>query len=137
MNALTIIGNITADPQSRTTPDGKSVCNFNVAVNRRTGQKDANGRDVADFFRVSAWGKMGESCQKYLSKGRKVAVRGTVSVHAYTGNDGQAKASMEVFANDVEFLSSGGERSADDDAAHPHMAPQLNPTPVETDELPF
>lgn len=102
MQNLTIIGNLTKDPESRTTPNGNTVCSFTVAVNRR---KKVDGQPEADFFRVSAWGKLGENCHKYLAKGRKVCAVGTVSVHAYTSQDGTAMASLEVFANDVEFLS--------------------------------
>lgn len=99
MNKLLIIGNLTADPVQRTTQTGKTVSNFTIAVNRR-GQKDA-----VDFFRVSAWEKLGENCQKYLKKGRKVAVVGRVSVGTYEGQDGKTRASLEVVAEDVEFLS--------------------------------
>ena len=74
-----------------------------MAVNRRG--KQAEGQPEADFFRVSAWNKMGENCQKYLTKGKKVAVVGSVSVHTYQAQDGTTKASLEVFAQDVEFLS--------------------------------
>lgn len=108
MNKLMIIGNLTRDPETRTTQNSKSVCTFSVAVNRRGQDKEA------DYFRVSAWGDMGANCQKYLAKGRKVAVVGRVSVHAYTGNDGSAQASLEVFAEDVEFLTpreQGGQTS--------------------------
>ena len=104
MNKLTIIGNITNDPELRTTQDGKSVCTFSVAVNRRRKQGE---QQETDYFRVNAWGPKGESCAKYLKKGSKVAVDGPVSVHAYTRSDGNPGASMEVFANDVEFLPSG------------------------------
>lgn len=103
MNLLAIVGNLTRDPESRTTNSGKTVCTFTVAVNRQ--QKDQNGQNVADFFRVSAWGQMGENCQKYLAKGRKVAVNGSVSLHTYQAQDGTTKASLEVFANNVEFLT--------------------------------
>lgn len=103
MNRLTIIGNLTRDPESRTTNSGSTVCSFTLAVNRRGQQKE--GQPDADFFRVSAWNKMGENCQKYLTKGKKVAVVGSVSVHTYQAQDGTTKASMEVFAQDVEFLS--------------------------------
>lgn len=102
MNKLTIIGNLTRDPETRTTQSGKTVCSFTVAVNRRT-------QDEADYFRVSAWGKLGDSCQNYLAKGRKVAVVGSVSVNAYTTQNGENRASLEVFAQDVEFLSSKNE----------------------------
>lgn len=132
MNQLTIIGNLTADPQTRTTSSGKNVCNFTVAVNRR--QRDENGENVADFFRVAAWGKLGESCMKYLAKGKKVCVVGQVSVHAYNDNEGNPKGSLEVFANDVEFLSPAGE-STQTTAEQP--APGGGFTAVETDELPF
>lgn len=103
MNLLVIVGNLTRDPESRTTNSGKTVCTFTVAVNRQ--QKDQSGQNVADFFRVSAWGQMGENCQKYLAKGRKVAVNGSVSLHTYQAQDGTTKASLEVFANNVEFLT--------------------------------
>lgn len=104
MNRLTIIGNLTNDPEMRSTPDGKNVCNFSVAVNRR---KKPNGQQETDFFRVSAWNNIAESCAKYLSKGRKVAVEGSVSGYAYKDKEGNPKASLEVTASDVEFLSSG------------------------------
>lgn len=98
MQRLIIIGNIVRDPEKRITPQGITVCSFTVAVNRR---REAE----ADFFRVSAWRELGESCAKYLSKGRKVAVIGQVSVSTYEANDGKTRATMEVTAQDVEFLT--------------------------------
>lgn len=112
MNKLMIIGNLTRDPEIRVTQDGKSVCNFTVAVNRR--QKDEQGNNVADFFRVSAWNEKGKVCKQYLAKGKKVCVIGTVSVNVYTGNDGETRAQMEVFANDVEFISPMGFTQVDE-----------------------
>ena len=120
MNKLTIIGNLTKDPELRTTQDGTSVCNFTVAVNR----KKVNGQAEADFFRVSAWRGLGENCSKYLSKGRKVCVVGPVSVRTYTSN-GESRASLEVIAEDVEFLSPKEETTTS------------GYIQVETDELPF
>lgn len=136
MNRLTIIGNLCNDPVIKDTQDGKKVCNFNVAVNRR--KKDANGNSIADFFRVSAWNAMGENCQKYLAKGKKVGVSGAVSVHPFIAQDGTAKATIEVFAEDVEFLTPVGstEQSATAPAAEPAVQPSM--TPVNMDgELPF
>ena len=111
MNKLTIIGNLTRDPELRTLNSGVSICTFTVAVNRR---RKAEGQPEADFFRVSAWRQLGESCAKYLSKGRKVAVVGAVSVQTYQANDGNARASLEVTADDVEFLSSRNEADVSD-----------------------
>lgn len=102
MNQLTIIGNLTHDPETRTVSSGSTVCSFTVAVNRKV--KRDNQPD-ADFFRVSAWNKLGDVCQRYLAKGRKVAVTGSVSVSSYEGNDGGTRFSLDVFAEDVEFLS--------------------------------
>lgn len=107
MNKLTIIGNLARDPELRTVRDGISVCDFTVAVNRRgSRQNTANGQSDADFFRVTAWRQLGELCAKYLAKGRKVCVVGPVSARTYTANDGTTRVSLEVTADEVEFLSS-------------------------------
>ena len=110
MNKLTIIGNLTRDPELRTTSAGVSVCSFTVAVNRRN--RNQNGQAEADFFRVSAWRERGETCAKYLTKGKKVCVIGPVSVKTYQANDGTTKASLEVTADEVEFLSSRDQENA-------------------------
>lgn len=143
MNRLTIIGNLTKDPVMRTTQSGHNVCSFTVAVNRR--QKDQNGQSIADFFQVSAWNQLAQTCQQYLAKGRKVAVVGQVSVHTYQGNDGKTYAQMDVMASDVEFLSSRSEAeqksdqmTAQADAAMTGTVdPQSGFQAVETDDLPF
>lgn len=102
MNRLTIIGNLTKDPELRTTSTGVNVCVFTVAVNRN---RTSNGQQEADFFRVTVWRGLADVCKQYLSKSCKVGVTGSVSVTAYTSNDGEARASMEVSAEEVEFLS--------------------------------
>lgn len=102
MNSLTIIGNVTRTPETAATPSGKRVCNFSVAVNRRSG-----GQDTVDFFRVTAWEQLVDNCARYLDKGRKVAVRGPVSARAYIANDGTARSSLEITAQEVEFLTPG------------------------------
>ena len=142
MNKLFIVGNLTHDPELRSTPAGDSVCDFTVAVNRR-GRRDAQGNQPeADFFRVSAWRALGENCQKYLAKGRKVAVTGSVSVSTYQGNDGTTRASLEVNADDVEFLAPKGEAGAADMPAGGYSS--AGPVPqgssfvqVDEEELPF
>ena len=102
MNKLMIIGNLTRDPETRTTQSGVTVCSFTVAVNRR---RREGQQDQADFFRVNAWRALGENCQKFLTKGKKVAVTGSVTVSTYQGKDGATHAGMDVTADDVEFLS--------------------------------
>lgn len=101
MNKLFIIGNLTADPETRTTKDGTLVCSFTVAVNR----KNKAGNAEADFFRVSAWRQLGEVCKAYLTKGRKVSVIGEIHAGSYTNSKGEAVGTLEVNAQDIEFLT--------------------------------
>lgn len=133
MNKLIVTGNLVRDPESHTTQDGKNVCNFTVAVNRR---RKVPGQPEADFFRVAAWGKMGENCQKYLAKGKKVGVTGPVSVSTYDAKDGTTKANMEVFAEDVEFLG-GTNASESAGTASSGASGAEGYTQVEGEELPF
>ena len=140
MNKVFIVGNLTRDPELRTVRDGISVCSFTVAVNRRIRNAEA-GQPEADFFRVTAWRGLGENCSRFLAKGRKVAVTGSVSVSTYTGNDGTTRATLEVTADDVEFLSprgEGGEVPATPRPQAAPVAPQSNGfVQVDDDELPF
>jgi single-strand DNA-binding protein len=98
------------DPQLRSTQNGIQVCSFTVAVNRR--KTTAEAGPEADFFRVTAWRGLADNCAKFLSKGRKVAVTGSISVSTYTGQDGNTRASMDVNADDVEFLTPKGDMPA-------------------------
>lgn len=142
MNKLTIIGNLTRDPELRTTSTGINVCTFTVAVNRRRSSQN-NNQPEADFFRVTAWRQLGEICQKYLAKGRKVCVVGPVSVSSYTGNDGATRFSLDVVADDVEFLSSRSDDAGYAPAASTHTAPAAAPAmekgfeEVDDEDLPF
>lgn len=135
MNKLTIIGNLTRDPELRTTTSGVNVCTFTVAVNRRKAQGQ---QPEADYFRVTAWRELGENCAKWLIKGRKVAVVGPVSVSTYQGQDGKTYANLEVTAQDVEFCSQLGQQAQEQAQAQaPAVDPQSGMQQVEMDELPF
>ena len=141
MNKLMIIGNLTRDPETRTVSSGSTVCSFTVAVNRRRSSQNQNQPD-ADFFRVSAWNKLGEVCQRYLAKGRKVCVTGAVSVSSYEAREGGTRFSLDVFADDVEFLSprsedqsggGSGYSSSNENASEDNSGFQE----VDDDDLPF
>lgn len=103
MQKLLIIGNLTHDPESRSTAQGVSVCTFTVAVNRRF--KDRDGNQVTDYFRVNVWRQLGESCAKHLAKGRKVAVSGELQARTYEAKDGSTRMSLDIAADEVEFLT--------------------------------
>lgn len=123
-----IIGNLTKNPELRATQSGVPVCSFTVAVNRRNQEA---GKQEADFVRVTTWRGLAESCSRFLAKGRKVGVTGTLTLQSYTGNDGQTRYSLEVQADEVEFLTP---RSDADDTGMTYDPPP-GFTPV--DDLPF
>lgn len=132
MNKLTIIGNLTKDPELRTTGTGINVCSFTVAVNRRKSSQNSNQTE-ADFFKVSAWRGLGDNCQRFLAKGRKVAVVGAVSVSSYQAQDGSTRFSLDVNAEDVEFLSSRQDEGQQGGTAAAMDGYQV----VDDDDLPF
>jgi single-strand DNA-binding protein len=132
MNRLDIIGNVTGNPELKATPSGHTVCSFGVAVNERRG-----GRDETTFFRVSAWNKLAETCQTYLQKGKKVRVTGPVSARGYSKSDGTVGVSIEINANDVEFLSPRETYEQQERAAIQQENMTAGAIAVETDELPF
>lgn len=101
MNKIFIIGNLTFPPKSGVTQSNIPYCTFTVAVNPRFGGDDK----PAQFFNVTAWRGLSESCAKYLDKGKKVAVVGELTARTYTAKDGSAKVALEISADEVEFLS--------------------------------
>ena len=134
MNKITIIGNLTKDPELRSTQAGIPVCTFTVAVNRKT--KAEAGQPDADFFRCTAWRVLAENCARFLSKGKKVCVVGSVGVHTFQGQDGATRASLEVNADEVEFLSPMEVQPAQ--TPQQKQDQQQGFVPVEDDqELPF
>ena len=119
MQKIFIIGNLCADPELRTTSSGINVCSFTVAVSRRFAGQD--GERKADFFRVNAWRGLADNCQKYLAKGRKVAVVGELQARTYVGNDGETRMSLDIMADEVEFLTP---KSAEPQKEPPRDEPQ-------------
>ena len=136
MNKITLIGNLTHDPEVRSTPNGVTVCTFTIAVNRRFAQQ--GGEKQADFFRINAWRQLGETCARYLAKGRKVAVVGELQARTYQGSDGTTRMSLDVSADEVEFLSPRGQ---DEGGFAPRQgaAPQdlAGFTDIQSDDIPF
>lgn len=107
MNKIVLIGNLTRNPEMRVTQSGVDVCSFTIAVDRKFA---VNGNKVTDFFRINAWRQLGESCGRYLEKGKKVAVVGELQARQYEAKDGSTKMTLDVQADEVEFLSPKSER---------------------------
>lgn len=108
INQVILMGNLTRDPELRTTPSGQSVCSFSLAVNRSWQGQDGQQQDAVDYFDVTAWGKLGELVNQYMAKGRKCLVQGRLSQRSWE-QEGQKRSKVEVVANDVTFLDGGGQ----------------------------
>jgi single-strand DNA-binding protein len=112
MNQVVLIGNLTRDPELRYSTGGNqtAICRFTVAVNeRRRNPQTQEWEDNPSFIPVVVFGKQAENCDRYLAKGRKVAVNGRIQTGSYTNKEGQKVYTTEVIANNVEFLSPKGE----------------------------
>ena len=145
MNKVFLIGNLTRDPETKATQSGATLCRFSIAVNRRT---KSDGQQQTDYFNVTAWRQLGELCSRYLAKGRKVAVFGSIQTRTYEAQDGSKRSAFDIVADEVEFLSAAGSRDT-------NQGYQANPggyteavskgaenlqegfTQVENEELPF
>ena len=101
MTKVLLIGNLTRDPELTETAGGVPVCRFGVAVNRYSGGEERQ----TDFYNVTAWRRLGETVARYTKKGHKIAVYGDLQIRQYEGNDGVRRTSVDVVAQDVEFLT--------------------------------
>lgn len=135
---ILIVGNLGRDPEMRYTPSGQAVTNFSVATNRRYTGADGQRVDETTWFRISAWGKTAENCNQYLKRGSKVLIEGrlnpdpqTGGPRIWSGNDGQPRASFEVTAQLVRFLSSRGEDDNSQSSGGMAAAPEMD------DDIPF
>lgn len=137
MNKAILIGNLTRDPDSRSTSSGISVCTFTIAINRR--YTTQSGERQADFIPIVCWRGLADNCSKYLHKGSKVAVVGMIQTRSYEAQDGSKRYVTEVVADEVQFLDRIGQGSGNPAAPTPNMDPEdiEGFTTVEDDGLPF
>lgn len=138
MNRVILIGNLTKDPELTTTNNGISLCKFTIAVPRRFAGVD--GEREADFLPVIVWRGQADNCYKYLKKGSKAAVCGSIQTRSYDGSDGTRRYITEIVADEVEFLSSRQADSEGDEPAKEKPAKKdvVNKfEPIDDDNLPF
>lgn len=144
MNKVILIGNLTRDPEFSTTQSGIAKCTFTLAVQRRFA--DANGIRQADFLNIVCWRQTAELCHRFLLKGKKCAVEGSIQTRSYDAQDGTKRFVTEIIADSVEFLTP--QQSADPGPTPPperrqmtgqqmSMAQMDGYTEVDDDELPF
>ena len=113
LNKMTLIGNVGTDPEMRYTPNGNPVTSFTVATNRRYTTAEGEQREETEWFTVSAWNRLGETINQYLTKGRRVYVEGRLKSSTWTGNDGETRFRNEITANQILMLDR--ERYTDDE----------------------
>ena len=138
MNKVYLIGNLTRDPEISTTTSGISVCRMSIAVGRRFANAEG-GRDT-DFFNVTAWRGTADNCAKFLKKGNKIAVSGSIQTRNYEKADGTKGFSIDIVADEVEFLSSRNEGSAEggsEGGMGMGGSPINGLQPIDDDNLPF
>ncbi len=125
MNKVFLIGNLTRDPEMRSTQSGVPVCNFSIAVNRRF-RNAQTGQQETDFLNIVAWRQLAELCGRYLTKGSKVSVMGSIQTRTYEAQDGSKRSAFDIVADEVEFLPSGN-RSSGAPSGDYHAAPAAAP----------
>lgn len=121
LNKVFLLGNLTRDPELRHTAQGTSVANFSIAVNRSYKGNDGDFKKEVSYFNIVVWGKTGENCAKFLTKGRSVLVEGRLANRSYETQDGQKRTITEIVADNVQFLGGRGdaqEESSDAGAAN-------------------
>jgi single-strand DNA-binding protein len=148
VNKVILVGNLGADPELKYLPSGQAVCEFRIATSERWTGKDGQQKESTEWHRVKVWGKQGEQCKEYLSKGRQVYVEGGLRTRSWDDKDGNKRYMTEVVAQRVQFLGgrgagggggpgggpSGGSR---DNPPPGDEAPPELPTDTEDDGIPF
>ncbi|MCH8818287.1 MAG: single-stranded DNA-binding protein [Chloroflexi bacterium] len=146
LNKVIMIGNVGTDPEMRYTPSGSAVTDFRLAVTRRFSTRDGNQQEETEWFTVTAWERLADTVNQYVTKGMKVYVEGRLKSRSYQGNDGQMRFSNEINAQTVLFLDRGGtaqwnDEQGGDDARAPRQEAPSEPVgteaPSDVEELPW
>jgi single-strand DNA-binding protein len=137
INRVVLTGNLTRDPELRTTPAGVSVCSLRIASNTRRKTSDGEYVDKPNYFSVTVWGAHGENCARYLTKGRPVAIDGRLEWREWTHEDTKREA-IEIVADTVQFLATRDDTTT----SSPPAASEPDPVPVpagvaDGDDIPF
>ncbi|MBW2713404.1 MAG: single-stranded DNA-binding protein [Deltaproteobacteria bacterium] len=141
INKVILIGNLGRDPELKYTQSGQAVCNFSIATTEKWKGKDGQMQEKTEWHRIVAWGKTGELCSQYLSKGRPVYIEGRLQTRDWEDKDGNKRQTTEINANTVQFLGGGGGRGSEGGAARPSGGGTSEdpgfPPPTPDDDIPF
>lgn len=134
LNKVTLIGNLTRDPELRYTPQGTAVCTFGLATNRSWVTDSGEKKEEADFHRLVAWNKLAELCSQLLAKGRKIYIEGRLSNRSWTGQDGAQRQVTEIVINDMIILDSRRESEEAREEPVPEFTEEPGPPASGTEE---
>ncbi len=122
LNKAMIIGRLTRDPESRTTPQGTNVTSFSIATNFIWSDASGNKQEKVEYHNIVAWRKLGEICAQYLQKGRRVYIEGRIQTHSYTDKNGVQKTRTEIIADNMIMLESKGGSNPSSNMSMPQNA---------------
>lgn len=141
LNRAMIIGNLTRDPEIRTTPNGQTVANFGVATNHSWTDSSGQRQEKAEFHNIVAWGKLAEICSQYLGKGRKVYIEGRLQTRDWEGQDGTKRNRTEIVCENMIMLDrapAGGAPAMQHAAQPAAAAPSANgEEEIRVEDIPF
>ena len=124
-NRVTLAGNLTRDPELKSTPQGTAVCKMGIAVNREWKNSAGEKQKEVQFFNITVWGKSAENCGKFLAKGRPVFVEGRLQTHKYKTQSGEERTATDIVADSVQFLGSAKDNDRTVTAPPTDESPEL------------
>ncbi len=133
VNKVILVGNLGRDPEVRYTKNGQAVATFSLATTERWTNRDGQREDRTEWHRIVAWGKLGEICGEYLSKGRQVYIEGRIQTREWEDGDGNKRTTTEIVANNMVMLGQGGQGAA----SGPPSPPPAADEEFEDDDIPF
>ena len=135
INRVIITGNLTRDPELRSTGGGTSVCSLRIACNGRRRNSEGVWEDAPNYFDVSVWGAQGENCEKFLSKGRPVAIDGRLRWREWADKDtGQKRSAVDIIADTVQFLG-GRDDAGNGNGFSSSASAQESDVPIDTGDF--
>ena len=137
VNKVILVGNLGKDPEVRFTGSGKAVCHFPVATTEVWNDPNGERHERTEWHNVSVWGKQGENCGKYLSKGRQVYVEGSIRTRSYDDKDGIKRYATEIVAQTVRFLGGQGTGRAAASEPPPLPGDPSGAPSTDDDDIPF
>jgi single-strand DNA-binding protein len=139
LNKAMIIGNLTRDPETRTTPSGQVVTSFSVATNIVWTDQNGQQQSKTEFHNIIAWRKLGEICGQYLNKGIKVYIEGRLQTNEWTGQDGNKRQKTEIVADNMIILSPKGSVSSEkkDNSVESKTEEISNDNEIRIEDIPF